>query len=196
LGQEITSRKVVAMLRSISLLIVLLVLNIPTGSFAQTKNCGMTPGEEAKLLSMTYEKFDQSKAGWRQYVKKDCYWEAGVLIDKYLVKNKSTLNDWQIISITWHAGQMYAFNNNYEIAESRFNASINPNETENTPILWNDYVYATIAFLNNDMTKLKYYREKIANGPSFKGKKVNLDVVDNLIRSFGKPYSVAYHSTD
>jgi hypothetical protein len=53
----------------------------------------------------------------------------------------------------------------YEIAKTRFKRSINPNEPENTFILWNDYVYATIAFLNNDMPKLKLYRDKIANGP-------------------------------
>ncbi|HZW61790.1 MAG TPA: hypothetical protein VFF04_06215 [Candidatus Babeliales bacterium] len=66
------------------------------------------------------------------------------------------------------------------------------NNTQNTPILWNDYVYATMAFLNNDMPKLKLYRDKIANGPIFNGKKLNLDVVDNLIQHFGQPYSVAY----
>lgn len=87
---------------------------------------------------------------------------------------------------------MYAFNNEYEIAKLRFKQSINPKEPENMPILWNAYVYATIAFLNNDMHKLKLYRGKIANGPIFNGKKTNLDVVDNLIQYFGQPYLVAY----
>ncbi|MGT3155993.1 hypothetical protein ACVSNX_11380, partial [Legionella pneumophila] len=86
----------------------------------------------------------------------------------------------------------YAFGNQYRIAKNRFIHSINPNEPDNIPILWNDYVYATIAFLNNDMAKLKFHRDKIAAGPLLNGIKPNLNVVDNLILYFGKPYSIAY----
>jgi hypothetical protein len=55
-------------------------------------------------------------------------------------------------------------------------------------------MFKRIAFLNNDMPKLKLHRDKISNGPVFNGKKQNLDVVDNLIQYFGKSYSVAYHT--
>jgi len=81
---------------------------------------------------MSYDEFDQSDNGWRKYAKLDCYHEMGELIDKYLEKNKIILADWQVIGITWHAGQMYAFNNEYETAKIRFDNSINPNEPENT----------------------------------------------------------------
>ncbi|WP_238583596.1 hypothetical protein [Legionella spiritensis] len=92
----------------------------------------------------------------------------GALIDKYLDKNRNILSNWQMIGVTWHAGQMYTFDNRYEMAKSRFIHCINPNEPENAPILWNDYVYATLAFLNNDMAKLKFHRDKIADGPILK----------------------------
>jgi len=173
--------------------VIILLLTFILIPSAFSANCSMTPINEEKLLAMSYDIFDQSKNGWRQYAKLGCYYEMGILIDKYLDKNKNILADWQIIGTTWHAGQMYAFNNNYETAKFRFDHSINPNEPENTPILWNDYVYATIAFLNNDMAKLKFYRDKIADGPTSNGKKLNLDVVDHLIQYFGQPYSVAYH---
>ena len=173
--------------------ILFAILVFVSSPLAFPANCNISPAEEEKLLSMSYDIFDQSENGWRQYAKNSCYYQTGNLIDTYLEKNKNLLQDWQIIGITWHAGQMYAFNNNYEIAKTRFEHSINPNEPENTPIRWNDYVNATIAFLNGDMTKLKFYRDKIANGPTFNGKKQNLDVVDNLIQYFGQPYSVAYH---
>ncbi len=95
--------------------------------------------------------------------------------------------------MTWHAGQLYAFNHEYEPAKIRFKQSINFNEPPNSPILWNDYVYATIAFLNNDLPKLKFHRNIIANGAiSNSGNKQNLDVVDKLINNFGQPYSIAY----
>ena len=174
----------------IILLTILLFILMPS---AFSLSCSITPVEEEKLLSMSYDDFDQAENGWRQYAKLGCYHEIGILIDKYLDQKKSTLTAWQAIGVTWHAGQMYAFNNEYEIAKIRFEHSINPNEPEDTPILWNDYVYATLAFLSNDMPKLKLYRDKIANGPIFNGKKPNLDIVDNLIQYFGQSYSIAYH---
>jgi hypothetical protein len=119
-----------------------------------------------------------------------------ILIDQYLERNKETLEEWQMIGLVWHAGQMYAFNNEYELAKIRFLQAINPHEPPDTAILWNDYVYATLAFLENDLAKLKLYRDKIAHGPSFNAKKLNLEVVDRLIRHFGQPYSIAYRSKD
>lgn len=177
-------------------LILLTIMLSVLSPLVFSANCNISSAEEEKLLSMSYDVFDQSQYGWRQYAKEGCYYQAGVLIDNYLDKNKTILTDWQIIGVTWHAGQMYAFNNEYEIAKIRFENSINPNEPEDTPILWNDYVYATMAFLNNDMPKLKLYRDKIVNGPIFNGKKLNLDVVENLIQYFGQPYSVAYHPSE
>ncbi len=60
------------------------------------------------------------------------------------------------------------------------------------PVIWNDYVYATITFLNNNMTELKFRRDKIDAGSILNGTKPNLNVVDNLILYFDQPYSVAY----
>ncbi len=155
-------------------------------------SCSISTMEKSKLLSMPYDDFDQQKNGWRQYAKLDCYHEVGVLIDKYLEQNINALLDWQIRIVTWHAGQLYASNNEYELAKIRFEQSIDKNEPKSSPILWNDYVYATIAFLNNDISKLSLCRDKIADGPSVNGKKPNLNVVDNLIQYFGQPYSEAY----
>src|SRR3990167_118953 len=160
---------------------------------AFSANCNITHAEEKSLLSMSYENFDQAENGWRQYAKLKCYHEMGILIDKYLNQNHNKLTDWQIIVVTWHAGQMYAFNHEYEIAKIRFEHSMNVNEIANLPILWNNYVLATIAFLSNDMPKLKLYRDKITNGTIHKSEKQYLDVVDNLIKSFRQPYSEACH---
>lgn len=155
-------------------------------------NCKLPLSEEVLMLSMTYENFDQADNGWRKYAKVGCYHEMAILIDKYLDQNKDTLNKWQTIGVTWHAGQLYAFSNEYTIAKIRFTQSIDPNEPANTPLLWNDYVNATIAFIDKDMAKLQLYRDKIANGPTINGKKANLNVVESLVNYFGQPYSVAY----
>jgi hypothetical protein len=89
---------------------------------------------------------------------------------------------------------MYAFENDYPLAKERFQHSFDPEEPSNTPVLWNDYVSATLAFLNKDIEKLRHHRDRIANGPEWNGSKGNLDVVDGLIKCFDKPYAVAYSS--
>lgn len=157
--------------------------------------CHISNVEKEKLLLMSYDAFDQqAEKGWRQYAKLGCYHETGVLIDAYLKQNRATLADWQVANVMWHAGQVYAFNDEAKVAKIRFENSINPNEPKNTPILWNDYVHATIAFLEHDGAKLKLYRDKIANGPTFNGTKANLDVVNRLIQYIGHPYAEAYRA--
>lgn len=158
--------------------------------FAQT--CYLSSEQEEKLLQMPYYDFDQTENGWRHYANTGCYQKMGRLIDRYLEKNKTALVDWQKIAITWHAGQLFAFNNDYETAKVRFHHALDKNEGENPPLLWNDYVYATLAFLDKDRNKLELHREKIAKGPIINGKRPNLEVVDNLLLYFDQPYSFAY----
>lgn len=148
--------------------------------------------QEERLLQMPYQDFDQTQKGWRAYANIGCFPEMGMLIDRYLERNKKELDHWQKIAITWHAGQMFAFHNDYLTAKLRFHRALDDNEMENPPLLWNDYVFATLAFLDKDRAKLEEHREKIAKGPILNGKKPNLDVVDNLIRYFDQPYSIAY----
>lgn len=87
---------------------------------------------------------------------------------------------------------MHAFDDNYPLAKIRFQASYNPKETADTPLLWNDYVAATLAFLNKDADKLRLHRDKIANGPVWNGVRANLNVVNALLNCIDKPYSFAY----
>ena len=156
-------------------------------------NCDISPEGEKRLLNLPYEKFDQTfSEGWRKYADRGCYQLSAELLDKYFELHKDMFMPWQKQIITWHAGQMYAFDDNYEFARIRFNNSFDPDEGVQAKILWNDYVHATISFLNKDIKKLKFHREKIASGPELDGKKPNLNVVDNLIKCFNKPYRVAY----
>lgn len=153
--------------------------------------CNISKFEEETLLSMLFEEFDQSENGWRKYSEPGCYSSLAKLLDTYMNKNAKILEDWQKIILTWHAGQLYAFNNDYELAKIRFEGAVNPEEADDAPTLWNAYVYATIAFLNDDMTKIIYYHDKIASGPMCDGDQNNLVIVDNLIRNLGQPYSIA-----
>ncbi|WP_347257296.1 hypothetical protein, partial [Methylocaldum sp.] len=75
---------------------------------------------------------------------------------------------------------------------SHFRAALYENEPAESPIRWNAYVRATIAFLERNREKLAELREEIAKGPRLQGAVPNLDVVDRLITCFDEPYSVAY----
>jgi len=173
--------------------ILCLAIQLEVTAFAQ--DCTISSQEEQALIAKTYSEFDQSMGkGWRAYADRGCYALCSKILDRYVTEHRATMLDWQISVVTWHAGQMYAYDGVYDLARLRFRATINPNEPKDTPILWNDYVNATLAFLDKDMDKLVFHRNRIAEGPEFNGSKANLAVVDGLIRCFDKPYAVAYGS--
>jgi hypothetical protein len=143
-------------------------------------------------LDLNYNSFDQRPGrGWRQLAEKGQFLEAAKLIDDYIAKHKD-LDMSQRPNLNFHAAQMYAFADDDKTAIDRLNNSTYPFEPPELPLRWNAYVYATIAFLKKDMERLKECRKEIAEGPTFEGKKANLDVVDRLIKYFDEPYSKAY----
>ena len=149
-------------------------------------------GEEDQLLKLDFDAFDQRPgAGWRLLAQKGRHLDAAKLIDRYREKHKELDESRQGI-LFFHAGQMYAFADDYKTALQRFPKSKHAQEPPELPIRWNAYVDATIAFLGKDLNRLKECREQIAKGPSFRGEKANLNVVDSLIENFGKPYRDAY----
>ena len=113
------------------------------------------------------------------------------MIEDYLA-GREGLEQWQRRNLCFHAGQLYAFGNEYSTAKTWLERSRNVNESEGSPIRWNAYVAATIAFLDRDLELLKKKRDKIAAGPELNGKIPNLGVVDSLIANFERPYSEAY----
>lgn len=148
--------------------------------------------EKKNPLDLDYNAFDQRPGrGWRQLAEKGDFLDAAMLIDEYIEKYKD-LGESQRINLNFHAGQMYAFAEDYRTAIDRMNISTYAQEPPELPLRWNAYVQATIAFLNKDMARLKECREKILGGPTFDGEKANLEVVDRLIKHFDEPYSRAY----
>lgn len=153
---------------------------------------GQDSKEPPKELRLSYQEFDQRPGeGWRKIADTGKYTEAAKLIDRY-AQEKKGLKEWQQVNLRFHAGQLYALAGRKAQALARFKKSLFPKEPPNSPIRWNAYVQATIAFLERDRKKLIKYRQEIANGPKFKGSIPNLDVVDRLIEHFDKPYSAAY----
>jgi hypothetical protein len=178
------------------LLYLLVAISLLTGLTACSRTHCNTSALRKNILSsqleLDYDTFDQSLGeGWRKIADKGNYLEAAELIDAY-EREKKGLEDWQKLTLRFHAGQMYAFANTRKLAIARFKTTLYDKEPPNYPVRWNAYVNATIAFLEKDREKLMEFREEIAKGPKIKDEIPNLDVVDRFIKYFDEPYSVAY----
>ncbi len=164
--------------------------------------------DRSALLALEYDRFDQDMfGGWRQLgFKMECELVAADLILAYRQTNtaKLTPNNHKILN--WHEGQLRASSGQTEEAIALFERSNDPTETP-----WNEYARATIAFLRGDRSGLltsrarlslaakpdwfeqsrRQFREKFGGDLHWPP---NLDVVDGLIRCFGRPYREAYYS--
>lgn len=147
---------------------------------------------EAALLEVDYQAFDQTPGGgWRELSDRGEYVEAAELIDAYL-EASDDLDAGQRVNLTFHAGQAYAFADSTELALHRFRAALVDTEPAGSPVRWNAYVRATIAFLENDRSMLTAMREEIAAGPDIQGVIPNLDIVDQLLAGLSGSYAEAY----
>lgn len=148
--------------------------------------------EKRSPLELDYNAFDQRPGkGWRQLAENGKFLDAARLIDQY-IENHKNLDESQRVNLNFHAGQMYAFADDYRAAIDRFNVSTYAEEPPDLPLRWNAYVRATIAFLDKDMKHLEECRKEILEGPTFDGEKANLDEVDRLIKYIDRPYAEAY----
>ncbi len=150
-------------------------------------------GQQSHYLRMDFESFDQRPGrGWRLFAERGEHLAAAKLIERYLEANKE-LEPYQLVALTFHAGQMYAFAGETEPALRCFEQALLEQEPAG-PVRWNAYVKATMAFLRRDRDKLRECRNQIAEGPKLQGKTPNLSVVDALIDNFDQPYCEAYRA--
>jgi hypothetical protein len=164
------------------------LLVLPQGTRAQQP---VTADPDA-VLHLGFDAFDQTQgAGWRKLASDKRYVDAAHLLERYAKKHKGLTSNQQAI-LNFHAGQVYAFADNYPAALRHFRHSYGPKRPPNSPVRWYPYVRATIAFLRHDRRTLMQCRKEIAAGPEFQGSVPNLSVVDALIAHFGEPYSQAY----
>lgn len=157
------------------------------------EDCAIEPVEKNRFLEMNFDFFDQSEVGWRSVARRGCPLAARDLIDSYL-KSKNGLLPWQIRTLTWHGGQLSAFQNLIEDAISRLERTYNPEEPSDASFLWNPYVSATVAFLKKDRPSLLEARHRLSFGNS-PYNHINLRTVDSFIRCFKASYQAVYSKT-
>jgi hypothetical protein len=92
--------------------------------------------------------------------------------------------------LTWHLGQLYASNNEYEKAIQEMIKTLRPLDgtQEELNRSWNYYVLGTIAFLKGEQDKLDLYIDSLVKSPV----SMNSDVLLRLRSNIDKPYKKAY----
>lgn len=181
------------------------------------QRCGIDNEELDRLLTLSYDDFDQNfDGGWRTLSFKDnCKPAAQKIIELYILFDNA-INSNQLKLLRWHAGQVAADLGNYPLAIAFFNASIdNDGESSKSKKPWNLYAKGSIAFLMRDKNALQQIRDELSVIPvsedeknarrqflkenpniqmpdGFIDKPQNLSVLDRLLRCFEQPYSAAY----
>jgi len=109
------------------------------------------------------------------------------LLNAYTEKHLATLKKWQQRILVWHSGQISGFLNDYPMAISRMEETINEDEKPTDPFLWNSYVKGSIAFLKKNKSTLLKERAQLSKGSS-PFNQINLRVIDFFIRCFESSY--------
>ena len=139
-------------------------------------------------MSLSYEEFDQTQdQGFRVLAASGCYAEAASLIQEYIATNDATQN-----SLRWHVAQLSATAGDSETAIVYSKQVLSESEDFSVrPLRWNDYVLATIAFLEKDMDALMLHRDRVEAGTEFAGNAMNLKLLNALIKHFDESYAYA-----
>jgi hypothetical protein len=140
-------------------------------------------------LKLGYEAFDQTEGqGFRALAAVGCNREGADLIEAYMKAHQSKQP-----SLLWHVAQLRASAGQTKEAIVAARGSLNPKEDlAKDPFRWNDYVLATIAFLERDRAALLRHRDKVAEGrDAYMGNALNLKLLDALVKYFDSSYAYA-----
>lgn len=140
-------------------------------------------------LKLPYEQFDQTLGGgFRVLVEHHCYKESGDLLEAWMHANHKDDE-----SVRWHLAQQRALQGDYPEAIRWARGTLDVHEdVAKIRLHWNDYVLATIAFLQHDKPALLAARDRVAAGAEVsQGDAINLKFVDSMVANFDASYAVA-----
>lgn len=143
-------------------------------------------------MDLSYQEFDQTMgSGFRLLSAQGCHSESADLIERYIEVNSAEQN-----SLRWHIAQARAMaGENSEAIRYARTTLLDEEDFSERALRWNDYVLATIAFLEGNRDKLLSHRERIAEGVGeHPGNELNLRLIDALVDHSGTDYSEALKS--
>lgn len=145
-------------------------------------------------LTLSYEEFDQTLGkGMRTLANAGCAKETADLIIAYIQKNNDTHN-----SLIWHVAQQRALQDDREEAIRYAKLALLKMENyDQNPLRWNDFVLATIAFLEKDRKSFDRHKAQVENakGAHF-GNALNFELLEKLSLNFEKNYKDASAEND
>lgn len=143
-------------------------------------------------MDLSYQEFDQTMGGgFRLLSAQGCHSESADLIERYIEVNSAEQS-----SLRWHIAQSRAMaGENSEAIRHARTTLLEVEDFSERALRWNDYVLATIAFLEGNRDRLLFHREKIAEGVGeHPGNELNLRLIDALVDHPGTDYSAALES--
>lgn len=145
----------------------------------------MEKNQYESFMKMSPFEFDQETQGWRSLAKDGRNLEAAFLIKDYVVRNRERIitptedeSDKALEIMQFHIGQLFALAGieHYVEAIEAFNLSYYKEGGE----LFNEYIRATIGFLENDIKKVDFAIENITNSKKENKRSGNLGIVKNF----------------
>lgn len=173
----------------ILLLALLLSLLLSAYNPAAAECVALYKAHLASDLDLDYQTFDQTQGqGFRALAAAGCQREAADLIEAYIAATSAVQS-----SLRWHIAQLRATHGDNETAIRYAREVLKDDEVEAPDTLrWNDYVLATIAFLENDPDVLQQHRDKVAEAADgHPGNALNLKLLNALQRHIGQSYAYA-----
>lgn len=155
--------------------------------------CGaLLERQQSAALQLDYTAFDQTPgSGFRVLAEADCPREAADLIEAYLQRPDATQS-----SLRWHLAQMRAEAGQTDAAVRAARQSLRAEAAADAAFRWNDYVHATIAFLQKDRPTFdQHHRQVTAAAERHPGNAMNGRLLDALGRHFDASYREAVRAT-
>ena len=178
-------------MRVFSLAVVCSVFFFACPQSASAEDCAALAQQHLQTdLTLSFAEFDQNDAaGWRNLSASGCDSDAATLIEKYIAAQEHPHP-----VLMWHRVQTLARAGNYVQAIQIARLTLRPEVSEaKSEFQWNEYVNATIAFLQSDIQSLRLHRERLAIASAkFPINRPNLVSIDRLQACLGKPYKEAY----
>ena len=156
---------------------------------ATTADCaGLYRQHSLSDLDLPVDQFDQTEGrGFRVLAAAGCMREAGDLLEAWAVRHDPIPR-----SVHWHIAQMRAEHDDRPAAIAAARRALAAQEPADAVFKWNDYVLATVAFLEHDRSAFDRHRDAVAAAASsHAGNALNLVLLDKLGRHFDLDYRQA-----
>ncbi|WP_257388476.1 hypothetical protein [Tahibacter caeni] len=135
-------------------------------------------------LDLPVELFDQTEGrGFRVLAAAGCVREAGDLLEAWAARRDTVPR-----SVHWHIAQMRAEHDDRPAAIAAARRALDAQEAADAAFKWNDYVLATVAFLERDRGAFDRHRDAVAAASGQGGNALNLVLLDKLGRHFDRDY--------